>query len=154
MLKDLKLAQEAAAAAGATTPLGAAAAQLFGMHNAWGEGRTDFSGIIHLIRGKQRLAPCATIFVFDAYGTLFDVHAAAERHKEAIGPKWQQLSQIWRTKHLEYTWVHSLSGRRVSFWDLAQRSLDTAIASIGGACRRTRGASCWRPTARWTPTPR
>ena len=53
MLKDLKLAQEAAAAAGATTPLGAAAAQLFGMHNAWGEGRTDFSGIIHLIRGKQ-----------------------------------------------------------------------------------------------------
>ena len=53
MLKDLKLAQEAAAAAGATTPLGAAAAQLFGLHNAWGEGRTDFSGIIHLIRGKQ-----------------------------------------------------------------------------------------------------
>src|ERR1700716_1030928 len=53
MLKDLKLAQEAAAAVGATTPLGAAAAQLFGLHNAWGEGRTDFSGIIHLIRGKQ-----------------------------------------------------------------------------------------------------
>jgi len=52
MLKDLKLAQEAAAAAGATTPLGAAAAQLFGLHNAWGEGSTDFSGIIHLIRGK------------------------------------------------------------------------------------------------------
>jgi 3-hydroxyisobutyrate dehydrogenase len=52
MLKDLKLAQEAAASAGATTPLGAAAAQLFGLHNAWGEGRTDFSGIIHLIRGK------------------------------------------------------------------------------------------------------
>src|SRR5215472_15031653 len=53
MLKDLKLAQEAAAAAGATTPLGAAAAQLYGLHNAWGEGRTDFSGIIHLLRGKQ-----------------------------------------------------------------------------------------------------
>jgi 3-hydroxyisobutyrate dehydrogenase len=53
MLKDLKLAQEAAAAAGATTPLGAAAAQLFGLHNAWGEGRTDFSGIIHLLRGRQ-----------------------------------------------------------------------------------------------------
>jgi 3-hydroxyisobutyrate dehydrogenase len=49
----LKLAQEAAATTGATTPLGAAAAQLFGLHNAWGEGRTDFSGIIHLIRGKQ-----------------------------------------------------------------------------------------------------
>jgi 2-haloacid dehalogenase len=73
------------------------------------------------------------VFVFDAYGTLFDVHAAAERHQEAIGPKWQQLSQTWRTKHIEYTWVHSLSGRPVSFWDLAQRSLDTAIASVGGA---------------------
>ena len=53
MLKDLKLAQEAAATAGATTPLGAAAAQVFGLHNAWGEGGMDFSGIIHLIRGKQ-----------------------------------------------------------------------------------------------------
>ena len=53
MYKDLKLAQEAASAAGANTPLGAAAAQLFGLHNAWGEGGTDFSGIIHLIRGKQ-----------------------------------------------------------------------------------------------------
>jgi 3-hydroxyisobutyrate dehydrogenase len=54
MLKDLKLAQEAASSAGATTPLGAAAAQIYAMHNAWGEGSTDFSGIIHLIRGKGR----------------------------------------------------------------------------------------------------
>jgi 3-hydroxyisobutyrate dehydrogenase len=52
MLKDLKLAQEAASAAGATTPLGAAAAQIYALHNAWGEGATDFSGIIHLIRGR------------------------------------------------------------------------------------------------------
>jgi 3-hydroxyisobutyrate dehydrogenase len=54
MLKDLKLAQEAAAAAGATTPMGAAAAQLYGLHNAWGEGGADFSGIINLIRGKSK----------------------------------------------------------------------------------------------------
>jgi 3-hydroxyisobutyrate dehydrogenase len=52
MLKDLKLSQEAAQAVGASTPLGAAAAQLFGLHNAWGEGGTDFSGIIHLLRGR------------------------------------------------------------------------------------------------------
>jgi 3-hydroxyisobutyrate dehydrogenase len=52
MLKDLKLAQEAAAAAGATTPMGATAAQMYGLHNAWGEGGTDYTGIIHLIRGK------------------------------------------------------------------------------------------------------
>jgi 3-hydroxyisobutyrate dehydrogenase len=52
MLKDLKLSQEAAQAAGASTPLGAAAAQLFGIHNAWGEGAADFSAIIHLLRGR------------------------------------------------------------------------------------------------------
>lgn len=52
MLKDLKLAQEAAQAAGAATPLGAAAAQLFGLHNGWGEGGADFSAIIQLLRGR------------------------------------------------------------------------------------------------------
>jgi len=73
-----------------------------------------------------------SLYVFDAYGTLFDVHAAAERQKDAIGPKWQQLSQTWRAKHIEYTWVYSLAGRQATFWMLAQRSLDFAIASIGG----------------------
>ena len=52
MLKDLKLAQEAAQAAGAATPMGAAATQLYGLHNAWGEGDADFSAIIHLLRGR------------------------------------------------------------------------------------------------------
>jgi len=71
-------------------------------------------------------------YVFDAYGTLFDVHAAALRHAAAIGPEWQRLSQLWRTKHLEYTWVHALSGRPASFWSLAEQSLDYAIAAVGG----------------------
>jgi len=53
MLKDLKLAQEAAQGSGAATPLGALAAQLYGLYAAWGEGGSDFSGIIHLIRGKS-----------------------------------------------------------------------------------------------------
>ena len=52
MLKDLKLAQEAAATSGASTPLGAAAAQLYGLYAAWGEGGADFSGIINLLRGR------------------------------------------------------------------------------------------------------
>ena len=72
------------------------------------------------------------LYVFDAYGTLFDVHAAAERHKDAIGPRWQQLSQTWRAKHIEYSWHVSLAGRRAMFWSLAERSLDYAIASVGG----------------------
>jgi 2-haloacid dehalogenase len=71
-------------------------------------------------------------FVFDAYGTLFDVHTAAARHQAAIGANWDRLSQIWRSKHLEYTWIHALTGRHTTFWQLAERSLDYAIAMIGG----------------------
>jgi 3-hydroxyisobutyrate dehydrogenase len=52
MLKDLRLSQEAAQTTGAATPLGAAAAQLFALHDGWGEGDTDFSGIIQLLRGR------------------------------------------------------------------------------------------------------
>jgi 3-hydroxyisobutyrate dehydrogenase len=53
MLKDMKLAQEAAAAAGAATPLGAAAAQLYNLFNATGHGGEDFSAIINFIRGEK-----------------------------------------------------------------------------------------------------
>jgi 3-hydroxyisobutyrate dehydrogenase len=52
MLKDLKLAQEAALASGANTPLGAAAAQLYGLFNADGGAGEDFSGIIEFLRGR------------------------------------------------------------------------------------------------------
>ena len=53
MLKDLKLAQEAASAAGATIALGSEATQLYSLFNAMGEGNADFSGIINMIRGKS-----------------------------------------------------------------------------------------------------
>lgn len=71
-------------------------------------------------------------FVFDAYGTLFDVHSAASRYRDEIGDKWGSLSQLWRSKHLEYSWIHAQTGRHVSFWTLAERSLDYAIAATGG----------------------
>jgi len=74
----------------------------------------------------------AAVYVFDAYGTLFDVHSAAARHHAAIGEKWTVLSQIWRTKHLEYTWIHAQTGRPASFRLLNERSLDYAIAAVGG----------------------
>ncbi len=51
MLKDLKLAQEAAQAAGAATPLGAQAAQLYALFSGLGHADTDFSGIIRMLRG-------------------------------------------------------------------------------------------------------
>jgi 2-haloacid dehalogenase len=72
------------------------------------------------------------IFVFDAYGTLFNVHAAAGRYASEIGPNYERLSQIWRQKHLEYTWIHAQTNRPISFWALTGRSLDYAAASIGG----------------------
>ena len=74
----------------------------------------------------------APLFVFDAYGTLFDVHSAAARHHGEIGPQWERLSQLWRTKHLEYTWIHALSRRHTTFHALAERSLAFAAASVGG----------------------
>ncbi len=67
-------------------------------------------------------------YVFDAYGTLFDVHAAVRRHADAIGPGSQRLSEIWRIKQLEYTWVRSLAGRYRDFWSLTEEALDYAIA--------------------------
>ncbi|HJZ33313.1 MAG TPA: haloacid dehalogenase type II [Hyphomicrobiaceae bacterium] len=70
-------------------------------------------------------------YVFDAYGTLFDLNAAAERYQSAIGAKWQQLSETWRRKHIEYSWHHSLTEVPASFWQLAEQSLDFAIATTG-----------------------
>jgi 3-hydroxyisobutyrate dehydrogenase len=53
MLKDMKLSQQAASSAGASTPLGAAATQLYSMFSAQGKGGTDFSGVIELLRGAK-----------------------------------------------------------------------------------------------------
>ena len=68
------------------------------------------------------------VHVFDAYGTLFDVHAAIARHRETVGPEADRLSDLWRTKQLEYTWTLTLAGRFVDFWTLTERALDHALA--------------------------
>jgi 2-haloacid dehalogenase len=73
------------------------------------------------------------VAVFDAYGTLFDVHSAVARHGEAIGPEAARLSEIWRAKQLEYSWVLSLAGRYEPFWTLTERALDYAFARCPGA---------------------
>jgi len=67
-------------------------------------------------------------FVFDAYGTLFDVHAAIARHRAAAGADADRFSEIWRTKQLEYTWTLTLAGRYVDFWTLTEHALDFAFA--------------------------
>ena len=67
-------------------------------------------------------------FIFDAYGTLFDVHAAIARHRDAAGPEADRFSEIWRIKQLEYAWMLSAAGHYVDFWTLTERALDYAFA--------------------------
>ena len=69
-------------------------------------------------------------FVFDAYGTLFDVHAAIARHRSECGPDADRMSEIWRAKQLEYTWTLTLAGRYAEFWTLTERALDFALARV------------------------
>ena len=74
-----------------------------------------------------------SIYAFDAYGTLFDVHAAVRRYADAVGPDAARLSEIWRAKQLEYSWVRTLTGRYLDFWTLTEQALDFAYASIASA---------------------
>ena len=69
-------------------------------------------------------------YVFDAYGTLFDVHAAVRRIGQEAGPDAQALSDLWRAKQLEYSWVRSLSGSYQDFWALTEQALDFALARV------------------------
>jgi 2-haloacid dehalogenase len=84
------------------------------------------------------MAESPSIAVFDAYGTLFDVHAAVARHAAAIGPEAMALSETWRAKQLEYSWVTGLMGRHAPFWDLTERALDYALARCPGVDRALR----------------
>jgi 2-haloacid dehalogenase len=71
-----------------------------------------------------------SIFVFDAYGTLFDVHSAIARFRSEAGPEADRMSDIWRTKKLEYSWTLTLAGRYQEFWTLTERALDYAQARV------------------------
>lgn len=63
--------------------------------------------------------------VFDAYGTLLDVHGAMRRHAGLLPPDWERISAEWRLKQLEYTWVRSLTGapQHRDFWQITIDSL-------------------------------
>lgn len=70
------------------------------------------------------------IFVFDAYGTLFDVHSAIGRCRADAGPDADRMSEIWRAKQLEYSWTLTLAGHYADFWTLTERALDHAFARV------------------------
>ena len=70
--------------------------------------------------------------VFDAYGTLFDVAAAArnaaqEPGRAALAQVWPALAEDWRRKQLEYSWLRAVTGDYVPFWDVTCDGLDWAL---------------------------
>lgn len=72
------------------------------------------------------------VYVFDAYGTLFNVNAAVARYRDAIGPQADRIAELWRIKQLEYTWTVTLMDRFRDFRDLTAAALDVAAAMAGG----------------------
>lgn len=69
--------------------------------------------------------------LFDAYGTLFDVAAAARSLADELGAHWQPLAETWRAKQLNYSWLRSLMGAHVDFWQITADALDFALEERG-----------------------
>lgn len=74
--------------------------------------------------------------VFDAYGTLFDVAAAARRAsaepgRAALAERWPQLAEAWRLKQLQYTWLRAITGAHADFWTVTENGLDWALEATG-----------------------
>jgi 2-haloacid dehalogenase len=69
-------------------------------------------------------------YVFDAYGTLFDVHSVVEAGR-AVTADPAALSTLWRQKQLEYTWLRSLMGRYEDFWAVTEAALRYAVRRLG-----------------------
>jgi 2-haloacid dehalogenase len=71
--------------------------------------------------------------IFDAYGTLLDVHSAMQRHAVRLGGDWEKLSGAWRAKQLEYSWIRSLAGpaHHRDFAELTDNALDFVASRHG-----------------------
>ena len=74
--------------------------------------------------------------IFDAYGTLFDVaaaarEAAAEPGREAFAKVWQKVATDWRLKQLQYTWLRAVADAHTDFWEVTQNGLDWALEASG-----------------------
>jgi 2-haloacid dehalogenase len=69
-------------------------------------------------------------FLFDAYGTLFNVHSVVARAGTGIAGDLEGLSQLWRQKQLEYTWLRALMDRYEDFWQITEAALRSALAQL------------------------
>ena len=69
-------------------------------------------------------------FLFDAYGTLFDVHSVVLRAGTGLAGDLQAFSRLWRQKQLEFTWLRALMDRYQDFWHITEAALRTALAQL------------------------
>ena len=77
-----------------------------------------------------------TTCIFDAYGTLFDVAAAArtaaaEPGREKFAEHWPKIAEHWRLKQLQYTWLRAVMDQHTDFWQVTQDGLDWALEAEG-----------------------
>jgi 2-haloacid dehalogenase len=68
--------------------------------------------------------------IFDAYGTLFDVHSVIRNGGVGIPGNLEALSQLWRRKQLEYTWLRALMDRYEDFWHITEDALRSAVREL------------------------
>lgn len=81
--------------------------------------------------GTNTIPPMIRAILFDAYGTLFDVHSVALMAEQIFPGKGAELSQLWRAKQIEYTYLRTLSGRYKGFWELTRDALHYALTRLG-----------------------
>jgi 2-haloacid dehalogenase len=91
-------------------------------------------------------------YLFDAYGTLFDVHSVVEAGR-AITSDPQALSKLWRQKQLEYTWLRSLMGRYEDFWVVTEDALRFAVRRLGIAATEAQIAALMNAYLTLAPFP-
>ena len=91
--------------------------------------------------------------VFDAYGTLFDVHSVISACDHSFPGHGAALSQAWRAKQLEYTWLRSLMGRYKDFWQVTESALVFACRSLGLSCLPDTRAKLMETYLRLNPFP-
>ncbi len=73
------------------------------------------------------MKPTIKAFIFDVYGTLFDVHSVIDKCNEFYPNKGEAISQTWRKKQLEYSFLRQLMGRYKTFLDITRDALRYAV---------------------------
>jgi len=76
--------------------------------------------------------------VFDAYGTLFDFASAVRHCRDILGDNSEKLTQLWRDKQLQYTWLRAVQGRHADFWQVTSDALEFSLETLGMTDPRVR----------------